>query len=104
MPANGPHLGEAAEDAPPPLPEIGKAALTSRSIADIVQARAVAAGFARRDLAGHSLKRGALTTGMDRGIHPAKLKRLGRHKSFDVLGEYLEFGDLFDGHPLTGVL
>jgi hypothetical protein len=41
---------------------------------------------------------------MERGIHPAKLKRLGRHKSFDVLGEYLEFGDLFDGHPLTGVL
>jgi hypothetical protein len=104
LPTNGPHPGKAAEDAPPPLPQIGKAALTSRSIADIVQARAVAAGFARRDLAGHSLKRGALTTGMDRGIHPAKLKRLGRHKSFDVLGEYLEFGDLFDGHPLTGVL
>ena len=41
---------------------------------------------------------------MDRGEHPAKLKRLGRHKSFDVLGEYLEFGDLFEGHPLTGVL
>ena len=35
---------------------------------------------------------------------PAKLKRLGRHKSFDVLGEYLEFGDLFEGHPLQGVL
>ena len=85
-------------------PRIGKDALTSRSIADIVQARAVAAGFGRRDLAGHSLKRGALTTGMDRGIHPAKLKRLGRHKSFDVLGEYLEFGDLFEGHPLSGVL
>ena len=102
LPANAARGG--AEGAPPPLPQIGKAALTSRSIADIVQARAVAAGFARRDLAGHSLKRGALTTGMDRGIHPAKLKRLGRHKSFDVLGEYLEFGDLFDGHPLTGVL
>jgi hypothetical protein len=25
-------------------------------------------------------------------------------QTFDVLGEYLEFGDLFDGHPLTGVL
>jgi transposase len=49
-------------------------------------------------------KRGALTIGMDRGEHPAKLKRLGRHKSFDVLGEYLEFGDLFEGHPLNGVL
>jgi integrase len=104
LPADAPNPGEATEHAPPPLPQIGKAALTSRSIADIVQARAVAAGFGRRDLAGHSLKRGALTTGMDRGIHPAKLKRLGRHKSFDVLGEYLEFGDLFDGHPLTGVL
>jgi site-specific recombinase XerC len=97
--------GPRAEDTPPPRPQkIGNAALTPRAIADIVQARAVAAGFGRRDLAGHSLKRGALTTGMDRGIHPAKLKRLGRHKSFDVLGEYLEFGDLFDGHPLTGVL
>jgi hypothetical protein len=68
-------------------------------LAHIVQARAMAAGFGR-----HDLKRGALTTGMDRGVHPAKLKRLGRHKSFDVLGEYLEFGDLFEGHPLTGVL
>jgi hypothetical protein len=34
---------------------------------------------------------------MDRGEHPAKLKRLGRHKSFDVLGEYLEFEDLLKG-------
>ena len=24
---------------------------------------------------------------MERGEHPAKLKRLGRHKSFDVLGD-----------------
>jgi site-specific recombinase XerC len=104
VPANGEQYGQSDEDAAPPLPQIGKAALTSRAIADIIQARAVAAGFGRRDLAGHSLKRGALTTGMDRGIHPAKLKRLGRHKSFDVLGEYLEFGDLFEGHPLDGVL
>lgn len=95
---------QGAPDAPSPLPRIGQDALTSRSIADIVQARAVAAGFGQRDLAGHSLKRGALTTGMDCGIHPAKLKRLGRHKSFDVLGEYLEFGDLFEGHPLGSVL
>jgi len=90
--------------APPPLPRIGATAITAQTVAQVVQARAVAAGFGLRDLGGHSLKRGALTTGMDRGIHPAKLKRLGRHKSFDVLGEYLEFGDLFEGHPLSGVL
>ena len=90
--------------APPPLPRIGQNAITPQTVAQVVQARAVAAGFGLRDLGGHSLKRGALTTGMERGIHPAKLKRLGRHKSFDVLGEYLEFGDLFEGHPLSGVL
>ena len=88
----------------PPLPRIGERAITPQTVAQVVQARAVAAGFGRRDLGGHSLKRGALTTGMDLGVHPAKLKRLGRHKSFDVLGEYLEFGDLFEGHPLHGVL
>ncbi len=89
---------------PPALPRIGSGAITSQTVAQIVQARAMAAGFGRHDLGGHSLKRGALTTGMDRGVHPVKLKRLGRHKSFDVLGEYLEFGDLFEGHPLSGVL
>lgn len=94
----------AAPEARPPLPRIGADAITSQTVALIVQSRAVAAGFQRRDLGGHSLKRGALTTGMERGVHPAALKRLGRHKSFDVLGEYLEFGDLFDGHPLSGVL
>jgi integrase len=99
-----PRATTASTAEPPPLPRIGTAAITPQTVAQIVQLRAMAAGFGRRDLGGHSLKRGALTTGMDRGVHPAKLKRLGRHKSFDVLGEYLEFGDLFEGHPLSGVL
>ncbi len=91
-------------DAPPPLPALGNEALTTRSIGRIVQARAAGAGFVARDFGGHSLKRGALTTGMEQNAHPAQLKRLGRHKSFDMLGEYLEFGDLFENHALTGVL
>lgn len=99
-----PQPKSSAEGEAPPLPRIGENAISPQTVAQIVQVRAIAAGFGRRDLGGHSLKRGALTTGMDRGVHPAKLKRLGRHKSFDVLGEYLEFGDLFEGHPLTGVL
>jgi hypothetical protein len=41
---------------------------------------------------------------MDRGEHPARLKGLGRHKTFNVIGEYMELGDPFEGHPLTGVL
>lgn len=73
----------------PPLPAIGTEPLTPRSIAPIVQARAAAAGFAGREFGGHNLKRGALSTGMQAGAHAAQLRRLGRHKSFDVLGEYL---------------
>jgi site-specific recombinase XerC len=99
-----PRPQQGAPPGAPPLSRIGATAITAQTVAQVVQARAVAAGFGLRDLGGHSLKRGALTTGMDRSVHPAKLKRLGRHKSFDVLGEYLEFGDLFDGHPLSGVL
>ena len=95
---------QAAPDAPPPRPAIGTEPLTPRSIARIVQARADAAGFAGREFGGHSLKRGALSTGMAAGAHAAQLKRLGRHKSFDVLGEYLEFGNLFEGHPLRDLL
>jgi len=95
---------QATPDAPPALPAIGTEPLTPRSIARIVQARAAAAGFSAREFGGHSLKRGALSTGMQAGAHAAQLRRLGRHKSFDVLGEYLEFGNLFDGHPLGSVL
>ena len=92
-------LGEA-----PPLPRIGHDAIDARSVARIIQARAEAAGFERGALGGHSLKRGAMTTGMDRGIHPTHLKRLGRHRSYAVLDEYLEQGDPFETHALRGVL
>ena len=99
-----PHPPAVGLGEPPPLSRIGADAITPQTVAQIIQARAMAAGFAPHDLGGYSLKRGALTTGVDRGVHPAKLKRLGRHKSFGVLGEYLEFGDLLEGHALSGVL
>ena len=95
----------AAPAGSPPLPRIGSDAITPQTVAQIIQARAMAAGFGRHDLGGHSLKRGALTTGMDRGVHPGEAEAAGGGtRGFDVLGEYLEFGDLFEGHPLSGVL
>jgi site-specific recombinase XerD len=93
-----------APDEAPALPPIGHETLTTQAVANIIKARATAAGFNAKNFGGHSLKRGALTTGMENHVHPADLKRMGRHKSFDVLGEYLEFGDLFDRHPLSKVL
>jgi integrase len=89
---------------PRPCPVVGHAAIDAGTVARIVKARAAAAGFDPRALGGHSLKRGALTTGMDRGVHPTRLKQLGRHKSYAVLDDYLELGDPFDSHPLNGVL
>jgi len=87
-----------------PAPVVGTAAINSGTVARLIKARAAAAGFDRSVVGGHSLKRGALTTGMDRGVHPTRLKQFGRHKSYAVLDEYLELGDPFDGHPLNGVL
>jgi hypothetical protein len=41
---------------------------------------------------------------MEKYVHLGDLKRMGRHKSFDVLSEYLELGDLFERDPLRSVL
>ena len=88
---------------PLPCPGSIRTRLPWGAIADIVPVHAVVAAFGRCDVTRNSLKHGAVTTGRDRGIHPGKLKRLGRNPSFDVLGEDLESRDLFDGHPLSGV-
>jgi integrase len=93
-----------APDAPRPGPVIGESAIDPGTVGRIVKARAQAAGFDPAVLGGHSLKRGAMTTGMDRGVHPTRLKQLGRHKSYAVLDTYLEFGDPFEGHPLAEVM
>ena len=99
-----PPPGRDGRQTPLPCPVVGTAAIDPGTVARIVQARAAAAGFDRAALGGHSLKRGALTTGMQRGVHPTRLKQLGRHKSYAVLDEYLELGDPFENHPLGGVL
>ena len=93
--------------APPdgvPSYTVGWQAIDARTVARIVQARGAAAGFDPARLGGHSLKRGAMNTAKDLHVHPARLKQLGRHRTYAVLDVYLELGDPFDGHPLTGVL
>jgi hypothetical protein len=103
MPAD---LGPATRPGRPqyPLPRVGAMAIDARTVARIIQARAAGAGFDARLLGGHSLKRGALSTRMAHGVHPARLKQLSRHKCYAVLDGYLELGDPFESHPLNGVL
>lgn len=97
-------LPPSAGGGPPPSPRVGTEAIDPGTVGRIVKKRAAAAGFDGELFGGHSLKRGALTTGMDQGVHPTRLKQLGRHKSNAVLDEYLQFGDPFEGHPLSNVL
>ncbi len=66
---------------------VGSTAIEPRTVARIIQTRAAAAELDGRKMGGHSLKRGALTTGMERGVHASRLKQLGRHKSYAVLDE-----------------
>ncbi len=87
-----------------PVCVVGTAAINPQSLARVVQTRAAAAGFDAARMSGHSLKRGALTTGMDRGDHPTRLKQLGRHKTYAVLDEYTALGEPFENHPLDSVL
>ena len=93
-----------AGEGPLSSPVVGTRAIDAGTVARIIKTRAAKARFDPDEIGGHSLKRGALTTGMDRGVHPTRLKQFGRHKSYAVLDEYLELGDPFDGHPLNGVL
>lgn len=93
-----------APDGWKPVHVVGSEPLSDRSIACIVQARGAAAGFDGRAFGGHSLKRGAMNTAKDRRVHPARLKQLGRHKSYTTLAAYIEEGDLFEGNALSGVL
>jgi hypothetical protein len=69
------------EEGPLPSPAVGCTAIDASTVALIIKRRAAAAGFERDGIGGHSLKRGALTTGMERGVHPTRLQQLGRHKS-----------------------
>ncbi|MBB2157907.1 tyrosine-type recombinase/integrase [Gluconacetobacter diazotrophicus] len=85
-------------------PVTGTEALSDRSIARIIQHHAARAGYDPAEFGGHSLKRGALTTGMQNQVHPTRLKHLGRHKSYAPLDHYLEHGDPFEEHPLKGAL
>jgi integrase len=91
-------------EGPLPSPVIGTEAVDDGTFARIVKARVAAAGYDPASFSGHSLKRGAITTGMDRGIHPTRLKKLARHKTYAVLDEYIEMGELFEDHPLAGSL
>jgi integrase len=73
-------------------------AMSDRAIARLVQQHAAAAGYDPTQFAGHSLRAGFLTEGAAQGATIFKLQEVSRHKSVQVLSEYVRNVELFKDH------
>ena len=80
------------------------AALTDTSVAAIVKAYAGRAGLDAATFAGHSLRRGFLTSAAQHGSTLAKMKAVSRHKSVDVLMGYVDDAEMFKDHAGSAFL
>jgi integrase len=74
------------------------AAMSDRAIARLVQQYASAAGYDPTHFAGHSLRAGFLTEGAAQGATIFKLQEVSRHKSIQVLSDYVRNAELFKDH------
>jgi hypothetical protein len=73
-------------------------ALSDRALADIVTARAAAAGL-EGDFAGHSLRAGFATAAARAGRSEAAIMRHGRWKSVQIARRYIRQGARWDDNP-----
>jgi integrase len=83
---------------------VGTNPIDTDSIALIVKNWIGLAGFDATAFAGHSLRRGAISTGVAEGVHIARLKQFSGHASLKSLEEYVELDELRHNHPLKDVL
>ena len=100
-----PRVAKGAKPKPPPERyRLGSAPIDTDSIALIVKRWTARAGFDGADFAGHSLRRGAISSGVAQGVHIARLKQFSGHASLKSLEEYVELDELRHNHPLKDVL
>jgi integrase len=83
---------------------IGTNPIDTDSIALIVKNWIGLAGFDAAAFAGHSLRRGAISSGVAQGVHIARLKQFSGHASLKSLEEYVELNELRHNHPLKDIL
>jgi site-specific recombinase XerD len=92
---------------PRPAParyRVGSDPIDTDSIALIVKHWTGLAGFDAASFAGHSLRRGAISSGVAAGVHIARLKQFSGHASLKSLEEYVELDELRHNHPLKDIL
>ena len=83
---------------------IGTNPIDTNSIALIVKKWTGLAGLDGAAFAGHSLRRGAISSGVAQGVHIARLKQFSGHASLKSLEEYVELDELRQHHPLKDIL
>ena len=72
--------------------------MSDRAVARLVQKCAATAGHEPAHYAGHSLRSGFLTEAARQGASVFKMREVSRHKSMDVLSEYVRDADLLRDH------
>ncbi|API61277.1 integrase (plasmid) [Tardibacter chloracetimidivorans] len=72
--------------------------VSDRAVARLVQRCAAAAGFDPTDYAGHSLRSGFLTEAARQGASIFKMRDVSRHKSVQVLADYVRDFEMFRDH------
>ena len=73
-------------------------ALTDQSVSLVVKRRVRAAGYDPADFAAHSLRAGFLTSAAAAGASIWKMREVSRHKSVQVLSDYVRDSDLLRDH------
>lgn len=105
-------LKRAGEPEPPaplfrPIDRHGRLApqaLTGHAVAAIIKQRAAAAGLDPAAFSGHSLRAGFCTAAARHGAPAWRIQQISGHKTHASLERYIRAGQLFDAHPLEGLL
>jgi hypothetical protein len=83
---------------------VGQSRLTAQSVALVIKDLAARVGLDPARYAGHSLRSGFLTSAARQRASIFKMADQSRHKSLDVLREYVRNEERFEDHAAEGLL
>ena len=83
---------------PGPMGVATASPMSDRAVARLVQLRVAQAGYVAADFAGHSLRAGFLTAAARAGASVFKMREVSRHRSMQVLADYVRDAELFQDH------
>ncbi|WP_240502329.1 site-specific integrase [Sphingomonas panacis] len=78
--------------------------MSDKAVARLVKRCAAAAGYDASKFSGHSLRAGFLTEAASQGATIFKMQEVSRHKTVQILSEYVRSADRFRNHAGAGFL